>query len=99
MRISPLQVESIVDAVHRYIDDKAQVWLFGSRCNDDAKGGDIDLYIESDELSTPFLRRIQLKIAIEEAIGEQKVDVVYHNKNYPLKPIHKIAKLEGVRLN
>lgn len=99
MRITPQQVESIVGAVYRYIDDEAQVWLFGSRCNDNAKGGDIDLYIESNELTSPFLSRIQLKIAIEEAIGEQKVDVVYHNKNYPLKPIHKIAKLEGERLN
>ncbi len=99
MRITKEQSKYIVDSVHNYIDDKAKIWLFGSRCDDLKRGGDIDLYIESETLDSPLLRRINLKIALEEIFEEQKIDVVYHDKNLPDKPIHEIAKSEGIVLN
>ena len=99
MRITKEQARFIVDSVHNYINKNAKVWLFGSRCDDQKKGGDIDLYIESETIKSPLLSRIHLKVALETLFKEQKIDVVYHDKNLPYKPIHKIAKSEGIILN
>lgn len=99
MRITKEQSKQIVNSVYNFIDINAKVWLFGSRCDDLKKGGDIDLYIESETIDSPFLRRINLKIALDEVFEGQKVDVVYHDKNLPYKPIHEIAKSEGITLN
>jgi len=99
MRISEFERQCIVDNVSRHIASDAQVWLFGSRCDDEKKGGDIDLYIESDEIDDPFMARIDLKLALEDALGFQKFDLVYHQRQKPLLPIHEIAKDEGQLLN
>jgi predicted nucleotidyltransferase len=99
MRITEKQSHSVVDLVCKLIDRNAKVWLFGSRCDDFKKGGDIDLYIESETIDSPLLKRIKLKIALEDVFGEQKVDVVYHDTNLPYQPIHEIAKAEGIVLN
>lgn len=99
MRLTKEQSKHIINSVHTFIDSNAKVWLFGSRCDDFKKGGDIDLYIESETIDSPLLKRIQLKIALEELLEGQKVDVIYHDKNLPYKPIHKIAKYEGIVLN
>ena len=99
MRITKEQSRFIIDSVHHHIDKNAEVWLFGSRCDDRKKGGDIDLYIESETIQSPLLSRIYLKIALETLFEEQKIDVIYHDKNLPYKPIHKIAKSEGIILN
>lgn len=99
MRITREEQKIIVDSVHCFIEKQAKIWLFGSRCDDNAKGGDIDLYIESKEIESPLLQRIKLKLALEDKLGIQKIDLLYHNKKLPLQPIHKIAKTEGVLLN
>ncbi len=75
------------------------MWLFGSRCNDHDKGGDIDLYIESEKIKSPLKQRIMLKLALEDQLGFQKIDLLYHNKSLPFLPIHEIAKSEGILLN
>jgi len=99
MRLTHDETQKIVETVSVLISEKAKVWLFGSRCDDNAKGGDIDLYIESPEIESPLLRRIQLKLALEDKLGMQKIDIIFHNKLLSLKPIHKIAKAEGILLN
>ena len=80
MRITNEQSKFIVDSVHHYIDDKAKIWLFGSRCDDLKKGGDIDIYIESETIDSPLLKRINLKIALEKLFEEQKIDIRNYSK-------------------
>jgi len=99
MRITEQERCSIVEKVKEYIAVDAQVWLFGSRCDDAKKGGDIDLYIESDPLDNPFMARVYLKLALEDVLGYQKIDLVYHDRQLALQPIHDIARSEGVLLN
>jgi len=99
MRISEFERRCIVEQVTQHIAPNAKVWLFGSRCDDNKKGGDIDLYIESDVINDPFMARIHLKLALEDALGFQKFDLVYHQRQKILQPIHQIAKSEGVLLN
>jgi predicted nucleotidyltransferase len=77
------------------------IWLFGSRANLMKKGGDIDLYIETNisEFEDAKSREDKLVFILWDKIGEQKIDVVLNllpaGRNLP---IYKIAKETGVKL-
>ncbi len=68
------------------IDPKAEVYLFGSRTDDEARGGDIDILILSEErlpiTSVRVLRREFFK-----SFGWQKLDLVnfLFNEEDPFK--------------
>lgn len=98
MRLSEQEVTSIVDSVKLHFSSSAKVWLFGSRCDDNKRGGDIDLYLEGRDIDSPLHKRILLKIALQDLLGEQKIDLVYHDLSLPIQPIHEIAKKEGILL-
>ena len=49
MRLAHEELAAIHDAVHS-ADADAQVYLFGSRVDDNAKGGDIDLLVLSKKI-------------------------------------------------
>ncbi len=73
MRLSPDEISSILEEL-RKVDPNARVFLFGSRADDRAQGGDIDLLVESKCLDFP--RKLEVLVAIKEKIGEQKIDLV-----------------------
>jgi hypothetical protein len=41
----------IAEQVHRHLGDSARIWLFGSRLEDNKRGGDVDLVIQAENLS------------------------------------------------
>lgn len=98
MRLTQEQINDIVRLTHQHIHPQARIWLFGSRTDDNARGGDIDLYIETPPLDDPGLAKIHLRLALEDVWGECKVDLVLHQQNNPELPIHVIARTEGVQL-
>ena len=76
-----------------------QVWLFGSRVDPTAKGGDIDLYIElNHEVKDKLAIIRQLNIAIDNKLGERKVDIVIKAPNTQDSALHQIAKQKGILL-
>lgn len=98
MRITSLEKAIIKSSVKKHFGGKADVYLFGSRVDDDKKGGDIDLYITTDMPTSEIIReKIGLLVDIEKGLGEQKIDVVINNHT-KYKPIYEIAEKEGVRL-
>ena len=98
MRITLAEKTIIKSSVKKHFGGNANVYLFGSRVDDDRKGGDIDLYITTDIPTSEIIReKIGLLVDMEKGLGEQKVDVVINNHTKQ-KPIYEIAEKEGVRL-
>lgn len=73
MRLTQREIDTIKSAVHSN-DAQAKVFLFGSRTNSNARGGDIDLLIESNKIK--FDEKISILAQIKNIIGEQKIDIV-----------------------
>ena len=98
MRITSFEQNIIKSFVRKHFGGNAEVYVFGSRLDNDKKGGDIDLYIKADiPVSEAIMRKIELLVSLEKAIGEQKIDVIinYHAKQ---KTIYEIAEKEGGKL-
>ena len=94
MRISPLQSDLICQQVHQHLGEDAAIWLFGSRVDDQKKGGDVDLYVETTP--HPLLSEIKCKISLQDTL-QIAVDLVVRP---PLdnSTIAQIAKSQGIRL-
>jgi predicted nucleotidyltransferase len=50
MRLSPDDIAAIRGLVQARFGADTGIWLFGSRLDDAARGGDVDLYVEPDRL-------------------------------------------------
>ncbi|RME18237.1 MAG: nucleotidyltransferase domain-containing protein [Bdellovibrio sp.] len=72
MRLTPQEVQSILESILNF-DKKARVFLYGSRTNDNLKGGDIDLLVVSETLN--FSDKISLLALLKEKLGDQKIDL------------------------
>ncbi len=93
MRLTSEEVH-IIKSVILARDPDAKIYLFGSRINDDAKGGDIDLLILSKRLVQEDARSI--RTALFEKIEEQKIDLVIAKND--MDPFVKIALVKGIPL-
>ena len=94
MRITPEQAQLIKTTIAREIDPGARIWLFGSRVDDQRRGGDIDLYIETEY--PDLMRKIRCNIKLEEAL-DLHVDLITARPGQN-HPIHNIARKEGIPL-
>lgn len=76
MRLNQTQIHAI-EQVFQMVFSHGEVILFGSRVDDQRKGGDIDLFIQPAEpMSDLFVRKIRFLRALKSKIGEQKIDLV-----------------------
>lgn len=74
MRLSAAQTEIILNCVRQQFGADAQVMLFGSRLDDAAHGGDVDLLVESANHPTLHQRALAT-LALEQALN-LPVDIV-----------------------
>lgn len=96
MRLTELQRTIIRQTVSGIAGPDAQVILFGSRLDDSARGGDLDLLIESDELLT-LMQRSRVKLALEACLT-MPVDVVAIKRGAQPTAFQRIALATGARL-
>ena len=81
MRLTTIEQNTITEAVHQ-ADPQAPVYLFGSRTNDAAKGGDIDLLVLSQRISV--LHKLDILAQLHQRLGERKIDIlVFPNAQHP----------------
>jgi len=97
VRLENYEIEAIKKCF-KEIFKEGELYIFGSRIDDNKRGGDIDLYIIPKEkiiYSELFDKKIEFLGKLQEKIGEQKIDVIISkDKN---RPIEKEA-LKGIRL-
>ncbi|MDR2923925.1 MAG: nucleotidyltransferase domain-containing protein [Treponema sp.] len=95
MRITEREKTAIVEAVAN-IDPNAKIWLFGSRADDNKKGGDIDIAVLSENIIKDVMQEIQIRRFICGRIGEQKIDIVISSTGK--EAIFRLAVAEGIQL-
>ena len=76
MRLTKEQIVCLKTTLKALAPD-ARIYLFGSRVDDNKRGGDIDLLIISKSLTKRDLRR--LRVEFFKRFGEQKMDIVLDN--------------------
>jgi len=95
MRLSQKEIEAIKSNFEKFFDEGV-LYLFGSRVDDSRKGGDIDLYITTQNKENLVEKRIKFASRLAREVDYKKVDVVLDYGENRL--IDKIAKEQGVIL-
>jgi predicted nucleotidyltransferase len=93
MRLSPLEHRLIQDSITA-IDPDAEIYLFGSRVDDQARGGDIDLLVLSSRID--FMAKLDLLARLHRRLGDQKIDLMIEPD--VSRPLARIAVETGIRL-
>lgn len=99
MRLNLYEQNEIKRIIEKFFGSDCNVYIFGSRVYDNKKGGDIDIFVETN-LDTKKMVRAKVKalVELESVLGERKIDLVIKNPSIPEELVHKIAKQEGVKL-
>lgn len=96
MRLNPHQIQTILRLARQVAGAQTRVRVFGSRLDDTAHGGDIDLMLELPEpVDNPALMAAQMSAQVSRAMHGRKVDVLLCAPNLMRLPIHDIAFKEG----
>ena len=95
MRLTSEQAETIRSSIRLHLGMQSRIWLFGSRVDDQRRGGDVDLYVEP-ESSPALIDRLRCKVALADAL-DLNVDLIVQQPGSGL-PIYRIARRHGVPL-
>ncbi len=82
MRLTTKEISTIKQQVKNVFGYQAQVYLFGSRVDNEKRGGDIDLFIKgAEEEKYSLENKIRFLVEVKKEIGDQKIDVVFDNES------------------
>ena len=100
MRLTINEVKLIKETIAEVFGSEAAVRLFGSRVDDNAKGGDIDLLVTlSMPINQPVEKMIKAEAKIICGLGQmRKIDLLLDAPNLTQQPIHRIVREQGVLL-
>lgn len=96
MRLTQQQTHLITQAIYRLAGEHARVFLFGSRLNDKAMGGDVDILIET-ETPLSLIERAKIKMQLESEL-DLPVDVIAQTRNVTPTPFQTIARKHALML-
>lgn len=95
MRLTASEMNAIREEVIR-LDAEAEIFLYGSRTDDSARGGDIDLLVVSDKMDLRDVLRARAQIL--DRIGWQQLDLVTRRRDQLTDAVATMARQTGVKL-
>lgn len=96
MRLTPQQIANIRRVVAEEAGFSATVKVFGSRLDDNAKGGDLDLLVTLPEpVANPALLAARVSGRLTRLMGGREVDVLLWAPNLQKSGVHEVAEREG----
>jgi predicted nucleotidyltransferase len=99
MRLTDEQIGLIKRATAEVFGEAARVRLFGSRVDDQKRGGDVDLLVQVDEpVDNSVWLAARLSATISRGMHGRRVDVLVQAPGIQEQPVHRIARAEGVVL-
>lgn len=101
VRLTSNEVAAIREVFEREVGQlgAARLWLFGSRADPAARGGDIDLYVEVDaEVDNPPALVRRLRRGLEDRLGERRIDIVIRHRGSAPSALSDLVRQEGVEL-
>jgi predicted nucleotidyltransferase len=99
MRLTPAQKQAIKSESRAIFGDDVQVFLFGSRTDDEARGGDVDVMVKSSgPVTQPALKIARLSAKVSRLMGGRRVDVILQSEGLARLSVHDIAERTGIPL-
>lgn len=93
MRLTAFEIKTLRTIINE-IDPAGSVYLYGSRANDNRRGGDIDIYLQASH-PIDLKTRLRTQYRLQQACNTH-VDLLVKNPQQPLQTIHQIAIEQGV---
>lgn len=99
VRLSSQTQTIIRDTAREIFGPQATTMVFGSRVDDTARGGDIDLIVQLEQPVQQRERKaLQLVARLQMRLGMQPIDVLVVDPQTEILPVHEEAIRTGVRL-
>jgi predicted nucleotidyltransferase len=96
MRLSKQETSIIKKVILENIND-AKIMLFGSRVYDDKRGGDIDIFVETNQ-NINLKKKLKILTKLELNGIERKVDLILKTPTSKEQKIFDTIYKEGIRL-
>lgn len=93
MRITNEEHLVISNTIHQ-ADAEAMIYLFGSRADDSAKGGDLDLLVLSKKIN--LMDKLDILAQLHQRIGARKIDIAIYPDT--TRPFPRMVVQTGVPL-
>ena len=93
MRLSKKEIQVILRVAKEIYGEGVEIYLFGSRINDEKKGGDIDLLVRGSSERKGVLARMLARLKY--FLGDQKIDIIGDHED---SPVAREALMTGIRL-
>jgi len=98
MRLSKNEIESIHKLAIQHFGEGTNVFLFGSRTNEQLHGGDIDLFISKGGQRLSVRAKVDFMTDLVMLIGDQKIDVVLDHPSMRDSGFFKTIRQTGIQL-
>ncbi|WP_341939636.1 nucleotidyltransferase domain-containing protein [Marinimicrobium sp. C2-29] len=99
MRLTDQDRVTVKRLVEELFGSEASVVVFGSRVDDAARGGDLDLLITtSKEVPHPAVSAAKLSSRVSRAMNGREVDVLIKSPSLKTLPVHRVALQTGQRI-
>jgi predicted nucleotidyltransferase len=99
MRLQENEIEIIKSAAKSHFGENVKVSLFGSRTQDERRGGDIDLFVSTPEEEKLKIRnKVDFITDLDLKIGDQRIDVVLDRPSIRNSDFYQTIRKNAIQL-